>query len=555
MIAPTSPALVTREAARPLPRLALLLLCAAYVIPGVFGRDPWKNADLAAFGQMLAMAEGRAPWLAPALGGVPTDTALLPHWLGAGFIALTSPWLAPAVAARIPFALLLVLTLVSLWYASYHLARTDKAQPVAFAFGGEPDVVDYARAIADASLLALMATLGLLQLGHETTPELAQLAAVAGLQWALAAAPFRPRGSRAALLLSLTALAACGAPAMAVAMGALAALVCWKSSYDQVRPLAGWALAGSVLAVAAAVLLHAWSWRVMPGLALPQARQFGRLLLWFLWPVWPLALWTLWRWRGHFGHRHLSVPLTTVAVALLACAGMGGADRALMLGLPGLAVLAAFALPTLRRHASAAVDWFSVIFFSLVAAFVWLMYVAMQTGVPAKPAANVARLAPGYVVQFSWLALLAAGAGTLAWLWLVRWRTGRHRSALWKSLVLPASGVALTWLLLMTLWLPLLDYARSYGPHVKQMSPHIREGECLAAPGLPLALTAALEYHGRWRVDRSAAAAGGPGCPVLLVNTATKTVPPAPAGWVEQARLRRPTDSEELTLLYRRAAQ
>jgi hypothetical protein len=42
---------------------------------------------------------------------------------------------------------------------------------------------------------------------------------------------------------------------------------------------------------------------------------------------------------------------------------------------------------------------------------------------------------------------------------------------------------------------------------------------------------------------------------VLLVNTSLKAVPPAPAGWVEQARLRRPTDSEELTLLYRRAAQ
>ena len=45
-------------------------------------------------------------------------------------------------------------------------------QPVAFAFGGEASPLDYARAIADAALLALIASLGLLQLGHETTPEL-----------------------------------------------------------------------------------------------------------------------------------------------------------------------------------------------------------------------------------------------------------------------------------------------------------------------------------------------------------------------------------------------
>ena len=30
------------------PRLALLLFCAAYVLPGLFGRDPWRNADLTA---------------------------------------------------------------------------------------------------------------------------------------------------------------------------------------------------------------------------------------------------------------------------------------------------------------------------------------------------------------------------------------------------------------------------------------------------------------------------------------------------------------------------
>jgi hypothetical protein len=78
----------------------------------------------------------------------------------------------------------------------------------------------------------------------------------------------------------------------------------------------------------------------------------------------------------------------------------------------------------------------------------------MQTGVPARPAAKSRRRIAGFVPSFSLLALLLAVRGTLAWLWLVRWRTGRHQHALWKSLVLPASGVALCWLLLMTLWLP-----------------------------------------------------------------------------------------------------
>jgi 4-amino-4-deoxy-L-arabinose transferase-like glycosyltransferase len=547
-----NPALVTEAAAARLPRVALLLFCAAYVIPGVFGRDPWKNADLAAFGQMLAMAEGRAPWLAPALGGVPTDAALLPHWLGAAFVAATSPWLDPAFAARVPFALLLAFTLVALWYATYHLARTEAAQPLPFAFGGEAGTVDYARAIADASLLALIATLGLLQLGHETTPELAQLASVAGLQWALAAAPYRRRGARVGILLALPMLAGSGAPAMAMALGALATVVCLLSSYDQVRRFAVWVVAATVLAAACAWLLHAWSWRLVPSFTLPQARQLGRQWLWFLWPAWALGLWTLWRWRTHLMHRHISVPLVSVAVALAANFAMGGSDRALMLALPGLAALAAFALPTLRRQVSAAMDWFSVFFFTACALVIWVIYIAMQTGMPAKPAANVAKLAPGFEASFSAGALVLAALATLCWAWLVRWRTGRHRVALWKSLVLPAGGVALAWLLLMTLWLPLLDYARSYRPHVQQIARHVGPRECIAAPGMPLALVAALEYHGRWTVDRAPDAAARSSCPVLLRAAQSRQAPAAPAGWAETARLRRPTDREEVILIYRR---
>ena len=63
-----TPALVTQRAARRMPRLALLLLCAAYVLPGVFARDPWRNADITAFGYMLSLAEGRSSWLAPVAG-------------------------------------------------------------------------------------------------------------------------------------------------------------------------------------------------------------------------------------------------------------------------------------------------------------------------------------------------------------------------------------------------------------------------------------------------------------------------------------------------------
>ncbi|HEY8360575.1 MAG TPA: hypothetical protein VIL30_24230, partial [Ramlibacter sp.] len=163
-----TPAIVAQSAVRRLPRTALLLLCAAYVLSGFVAREPWKNADITAFGYMLELAQGRTSWLAPMLVGHPPEfDALLPYWLGAWAMQAAPAWLAPDLAARIPFMGLLVLTLTATWYGVYYLARTPHAQPVPFAFGGEAHLADYARALADAGLLALIACFGLAQLSHE----------------------------------------------------------------------------------------------------------------------------------------------------------------------------------------------------------------------------------------------------------------------------------------------------------------------------------------------------------------------------------------------------
>ena len=547
-----SPALVTQRAVQRLPRLALLLFCAAYVLPGLFGRDPWRHADQTAFGYMLAIAEGRTGWLAPTIGSLPPENALLPHWLGAASIWLLSPLIDAPMAARVPFGLLLAGVLVLTWYTTFQLSRTEAAQPVAFAFGGEADPVDYARAMADGALLALIASLGLLQLGHETTPELAQLFAAALVLWACAAAPFRGWRARLAMLAGLPLLAASGAPTMALLFGAAASVITARSTYAAGRSFAPWAALATALAALLAWALGTWAWRVGIEASAAQVVQLLRLWLWFLWPVWLLALWTLWRWRRHLNKRHITLPLAMALIALLACIAGGGFDRALMIGLPGFAVLAAFALPTLQRGTAAAIDWFSVFFFTVAALAIWVIYAAMVTGSPARTAANVAKLAPGFAMPFSALSFVLAAAGTLAWLFLVRWRTGRHQHALWKSLVLPAGGVALAWLLLMTLWLPLLDYARSNRPWVSQLKPLVPAGACIAAPGYPRSAVAALEQYGRWRVE-----AGNEGvatCALLLRQERRgQAVAGVPDGWAVVARVRRPTDRDETTLVLRRS--
>nr|WP_255719736.1 hypothetical protein [Pelomonas sp. P8] len=503
-------------------------------MPGIFGRAPWRNADLTAFGFMTSIAQGRAPWWQPAIAGIPAEGGPLPYWLGALSIKAL-PFLDAPVAARLPYALVLAGVFIAVWYACFHLARTEAAQPVAFAFGGEAHAVDYARALADGALLALMASLGLLQLGHETTPELLQLLSVSVYLYGLAAAPFRPDRSRMAVLLSLPVLAASDAPTVACGLGALGLLLNHRSSYDEAKNQRVWLLGALTLAVLSAWAFKGWAWRVHAGVDLGSLLS---LLTWFCWPSLPLALWTLWRWRRHGLRRHISVPAIALLVPVMACLTMDGSDRALLLALPSLAILAAFALPTLSRGFAAAVDWFSVFFFSAAALFFWLYYLSMHTGWPPRPLANLRRLAEGFEPQFSLVALVFAIGATAAWLALVRWRTARHRHALWKSLALPAGGVALGWLLVMSLLLPPLDYARSLAPLVSRLQARMPpDVACLAAPGQSLPTLAALEWHGRWSVQ-GRGSLDTTSCSYGVIGTSQ----PTPHGWQVLAQVKRPTD-------------
>jgi hypothetical protein len=212
-------------------------------------------------------------------------------------------------------------------------------------------------------------------------------------------------------------------------------------------------------------------------------------------------------------------------------------------------VLAAFALPTLERSASAAIDWFSVFFFTIAAGTGWAFYVAMQTGHPAQLAANVDRLSPGFRNTFSPIALAFAVAATVAWAWLVKWRTGRNRHPIWKSMVLPAGGVNLILVLVMTVLLPPFDNARSYRSMVQRVARQIAHPNCISTPDMSRAQIVALEYQGGWRVD-AVNPPGKSGCEILMLPTTRK---PPDGTWLFIARERRIRSDDDVVDIYQRA--
>lgn len=564
MIQP-SPAIVAQDAVLRLPRWVLWLCCIAYVLAGSLGREPWRHPDLSAYGVMSDIASGQSTWMAPTLAQIQPETdALLPYWLGAAAIKLGSPWIEPALAARLPFMALLLITLIAVWYGAYHLARSARAQPVAFAFGGEAQPVDYARALADGAMLACIACLGLAQLSHETTPALTQLCASATLFYSVAALPSRHLLGGLLAGLSLFTLTLSGAPTLSFALGAGAGLLYLAlpaaRPEDPGRPLAAaWTLLA--LAALSAGLAHGldlWRWRLDGGpVDADEWRSWGQLLIWFTWPAGPLVLWALWKWRRQWMHwheasAHVVMPLWFVLVCMLSALLTPNSERSLLLALPAMAALAAFALPTLRRSVAALIDWFTLVFFTGCAVVIWVVWLSMQTGVPAQPARNVARLAPGFVHEFSWTLFLLALIASLSWIGLIRWRIGRHRTALWKSLALPAGGAVTCWVLLMTLWLPLLDYARSYQPLVAQAQGLIGKATtCVSMQGLKQSQIAALQAVGGYRMQALSPVSD---CSWLIVNApaAPSPTPETASAWQLQAAIGHPAIRDEKLFVYRR---
>jgi hypothetical protein len=130
------------------------------------------------------------------------------------------------------------------------------------------------------------------------------------------------------------------------------------------------------------------------------AGSWIKVLAWFAWPALPLAGWALWKRRQQWRSPVLTLPVLLFLLLLIQASGDGPArnQRILPLIAP-LVVLGSAGLPTLRRGAANALDWFGVMTFSLLGAIIWLGWLAMTTGWPERLARTFSRLEPGFVMS------------------------------------------------------------------------------------------------------------------------------------------------------------
>jgi 4-amino-4-deoxy-L-arabinose transferase-like glycosyltransferase len=567
------PVRLPAAATRALPRLALLALCLLYILPGLIGRDPWKNDDASGFGIMWTMAHGGvADWLAPHIVGLPMpEEGPLAFWLGAICIHLFGWLLGEAMAARIAPILFFLLGSSAVWYVTYLLGRRPEAQPLKLAFGGQPEPKDFGRTLADGALLIYLGCLGLLVQSHSTTADSLEVSLVA-LSLYLTTRLFESRAWRHAIwlgivfgLLTLTrgwtvpltllisiVILACiyarcllprlllGTLPLALCVAGVWVLACKTMHPYGLTPVNDW--------------LH-WNWNQIGMPNWPTLQYLISNGIWFMWPAWPFAIWAVYAWRRQHEALHITLPLTFLAgLIILALLNSRGDGADLLPMLPMLAILAAFGLPTMKRGAINAVDWFSVTTLSTCAGFIWIGWFAKQTGWPAQIAKNAFKIAPGFKPEFNLIAVLVAAAATAGWIWLVHWRVSRRPAVLWRAVVLSSGGVILCWLLLMTLWMPWGNYIKSYASVAQQIADVLPPGSRCVASDVGEAQRASFAYFGNIPFARF----GQRNCEYFLLqdhhrgNDAPRNVTMQGERWKLIWQGRRASDRYERFRLYRR---
>ena len=526
----------------PLPPLALTALTLAWLLPGLVGHHPWKTEDAIGIGIAHQMVAHGQWWLPSLAGELYLEDGPAFHWLAALFAqaaGFVGGVLAPHDAMRLASGA---------WIAAALLAVRGIQAELA------------SRADGDNAMLMMLGTLVLLLHAHEAMGENAAFAgqAIALLGAALAPRRAWPGGIAMGLGIAVAFLAKGSAAVVAPVVVALA-LPLFSARWRHRNHL----LALAVAAVTQSALLLAWSaaahradpaladaWLAAQGLAFtrPTTAQLDYLaqtLPWALWPAWPVALWLLWVRRNALTQPQILLPLLALgaSLAMLLTRNEPRTPEVMLVALP-CALLGGGGVSLLRRGAANALAWFGAMSFTLAGAFVWLGWVAMLGGWPAQLAATFTRLEPGFEARFSVLPFLVASAVTVAWVLLV----ARSERSVLRSTTYWAGGVALLWTLIMTLWLPWIDYGKNYAGVARELRRAIPAGtQCIESRNLGLAQRAAFDYHAGVRTQRAEAGRSGK-CNIVLVQLRIGEERDIGPGWKRIWEGSRPRERERYRL-------
>lgn len=437
----------------------LLLLCGIYILLGLVGHEPWKPLESTSISIVKTILDGGSLVAPMAQAQTTPDTPPL-YYLSAAISAqLFSPIFSMHDGARLINAFWMTIVLLMAGMTGREL---------------------WAHGIGRHAAFIMMGTIGLIVTAHSLTTEIGGLAATSTGFYALALSKRRPWRASALLGLAFGAgfLSDGLTPLLILVSTSLALPVLFKSWRTQsfITVLSISSLIAIPLISAWILTLHFQSPQLLANWWLMNLNSFGqsnynyfaKILVWYAWPAFPLAIWGLWRYRNQLFNKPKFQLMLTFFVCALLVLGFSSATKeinALPLLLP-LVALAAGSVEQLKRGAAAALNWFGVMLFGLMGILIWLGWFAMLTGHPTKIKERMQFLSGMRDTDFYWVSFITAAFITLIWLVVCMRAKQTNRSTVTNWAV----GITFAWGLLMTLWLPMIDSAKSYRPLFTSLS-------------------------------------------------------------------------------------
>jgi 4-amino-4-deoxy-L-arabinose transferase-like glycosyltransferase len=532
------------------------LLCIVWMLPGLIGRDPWKPDEAYSFGLVNHVFQ-TGDWVVPTLAQEPFVQRPPLFYITAALFARAFGWLMPIHdAARLANVFYLGLAFLFIGLAGRELYAGEKAE------AGWSSWV---------STLALLGCVGMVESGHLMITDVAALCGWVIALYGLALAPRRPAIGGATLGIGVGMAFMSKALLAPVVFGVCCLLLPalfpqWRTrGYLVTLAVAGLAVLPWLVIWPAALyhrspeLFREWFWvntlgrsLGLPRLGLPSRfGYYAGVLPWFAFPVWPVALWAVWVRRLEIRSTvGLHLPLTVFLVCFLALAALPDARELYALPLlPSLCLLAVPGLPLLRRGASSALWWFSLMVFCFFALVGWFYWIALDLSFPARLHAHLLRLRPAYEPSSQLLKFVLGAGLTAMWFWLILPLT---RSP-YRPIVAWSGTVALLWGLAAVFFVPWVDSANSY----RSMTLAIRDSlpahyRCISSYNLGEPQRAMLEYFAGIVTYRDSEAERKRDCDVLLVQGSRKSIRTADQSWELIWHGARPGDDNELYRLYRK---
>lgn len=537
------------------PGWLLGLLVLAWLLPGLVGHDPWKPDEAYSMGLIYHMMKS-GDWIVPTLGGEPfMEKPPLYYITAANLATALSLWLPLHDGARLTSGFYMAIVLLCIGLTGREL---------------------YGKGSGRISVLLFMGCIGLLARSHQMITDTALLAGFAVAFYGLAIV--NRRSILGGLLLGL----GTGMGFMAkgllgpVILGGVVCMLFLLPAWRTRR----FAFSFAIALLAALPwftiwpyslyqhhpdLFNVWFWdnnygRFFGSSVLATYHESGyylKVLSWYSGPALPLALFALWRYRPYFtkipthARPPLQLPLV-MATVILAILFLSSATRTLYL-LPLMIPVALLATPALVGFTQQPHPIWNRVLTTLFVGLLVLIWIAwllaMLDLLPATLWQRVGiKMLPEGGMPWQWIAF---GSALLA---SVSWMVGiGHAKFSARGIMTGWSGsVTVIWLLLMTLWLPVIDHGKSYRSMVAGLQEAIPTAHtCIASRALGEPQRAMLHYFGAIFTRRLENGVSEPACDLLLIQSSTETISDPPTNGQLLWRGGRPGDTKEWYALYR----